>query len=101
MIWLVEISLFRRLCSGFGLSLSLGPGIKVDFDFVIKNRVRNTSEKSIKISESKFVQDMELVAVPKHVKDDLDAPLEAHVHFQLRRGIGHLQWSHLHGNPLL
>ena len=38
MIWLVvEISLFRKLCSGFSLSLSLELGIKVDFDFVVEN----------------------------------------------------------------
>ena len=38
MIWLVvEISLFRQLCDGFGLSLSLEPGITVDFDFVVEN----------------------------------------------------------------
>ena len=36
MIWLVvEISRFRKLCNGFGLSLSLEPGIRVDFDFVV------------------------------------------------------------------
>ena len=33
---------------------------------------------------SKFAQEMEPVAVPKHVKDDLDAPLEANVHSQFR-----------------
>ena len=38
MIWLeVEILLFGKLHSGFGLSLSLEPGIKVDFDFVVEN----------------------------------------------------------------
>ena len=38
MIWLVvEILLFRNLCNVFGLNLILEPGIKVDFDFVVKN----------------------------------------------------------------
>ena len=38
MIWLVkEISRFRKLCNGFGRSLSLVPGIKVDVDFVVEN----------------------------------------------------------------
>ena len=38
MIWLVvEISLFRELCNDFGRSLSLEPGIKVDFDFAVEN----------------------------------------------------------------
>ena len=50
---------------------------------------------------SKFVQKMEPVAVPKHVKDDLDAPLEANVHSQFRGGVGQLQWLQLQGNPLL
>ena len=40
------------------------------------------NRKSIKISMSKFVQEMEPVAVPKHVKDDVDAPLEANVSTQ-------------------
>ena len=42
MIQLVEISLFRKLCSGFGLSLSLVPRIKVDVDFVAETRVKST-----------------------------------------------------------
>ena len=49
---------------------------------------------------SKFVQFMEPVSVPKHVKDDLDAPLEANVHSQFRAGVGQLQWLQ-QGNPLL
>ena len=61
---------------------------------------RVQSKKSIKIFVSKFVQEMEPVAVPKHVKDDLDAPLEANVHSQ-SRGVGQLQWLQLQGNPLL
>ena len=44
---------------------------------------------------------MEPVAVPKEVKDDLDAPLEANVHSQFRGGVGQLQWLQLHRNPLL
>ena len=59
------------------------------------------SRKSIKISVSKFAQEMELVAVPKHAKDDLDAPLEASVHSQFRGCVGQLQWLQLQGNPLL
>ena len=38
------------------------------------------NRRSIKISMSKFAQEMEPAAAPKHVKDDLDAPLEANVH---------------------
>ena len=53
------------------------------------------NRKSIKISMSKFVQEMEPVSVPKHVKDDLDAPLEANVHTQFRAGVVEMQ-----GNPL-
>ena len=40
----VEIQLFRKLCNGFGLNLSLEPGNKVDFDFVVENCVRITIE---------------------------------------------------------
>ena len=47
---------------------------------------------------SKFVQDMEPIAVPKHVKDDRDAPLEANVHSQFRGGVGRLQWLLMQGN---
>ena len=50
---------------------------------------------------SKFVQEMEPVAVPKHVKDDLDAPVETSVHSQFRGGVGQLQWLQLQGNSLL
>ena len=50
---------------------------------------------------SKFAQDMEPFAVPKHAKDDLDAPLEANVHSQFRGGVGQLQWLQLQGNPPL
>ena len=35
-VW-VEISLFRKLRNGFGLSFSLEPGIKVVFVFAIEN----------------------------------------------------------------
>ena len=47
----------------------------------------------------KFAQVMEPVAVPKHAKDDLDAPLQANVHSQFR--VGQLQLLQLQGNPLL
>ena len=51
---------------------------------------------------SKFVQDMEPVAVPEHVEDDLRAPLEANVHSQFRGGVGQLQWlQSLNGHDLL
>ena len=50
---------------------------------------------------SKFVQEMEPLAVPKYVKDDLDAPLEANVHSHFRGGVGQLQWLQMQGNPLL
>ena len=49
----------------------------------------------MKISMSKFVQYLEPIAVPKHVKDD--APLEAHVHSQFRGGVGQLQLLQMQG----
>ena len=70
------------------------------FRFRGRELTQEYNRKSIKISTSKFVQEMEFVAVPKHVKDDLDAPLEANVHSQFRGGVGQLQWQ-LQGNPLL
>ena len=77
MIWLVvEILLFRKLCNGFGTNLNLEPGNKVDFDFVVRELCQEYNRKSIKISMSKFVQEMVPVAVPKHVKDDLHTPLK-------------------------
>ena len=59
------------------------------------------NRKSINISMSKFFQEMEPVDVPKHVTDDLDAPLEANVHSPFRGGVGQLQWLQLQSNPLL
>ena len=50
---------------------------------------------------SKFVQDMEPVAFPKHAKYDLDATLEANVHTQFRGGVGQLQWLQLQGPPVV
>ena len=102
MIWsVVEISRFRQLCSGFGLSLSLEPGTKVDFDFVVEKQVMNTIGNPLRSPCPNFVQDMEPVAVPKHFKDDLDAPMEAGVHSQFRGGVGQLQWLQSQGSPLL
>ena len=49
------------------------------------------NRKSIKVSISKYAQEMEPVAVTKHVQDHLDAPLEANAHCQFRGGVGQLQ----------
>ena len=75
----VEILFFKKLCNGFGLNLNLESGIKVDF-FRGRELSQEYNRKTINISMSKFVQEMEPVAVPKHVKDDLDVLLEANVH---------------------
>ena len=94
-IWLVvEILSLRKLCNGFGLNLNLEPGNKSRFRFRGRELCQDYNRKSIKISMSKFVQEMEPAAVPKHVKDDSDAPMEASVHSQFRGGFGQLQfWS--------
>ena len=47
---------------------------------------------------SKFAQEMEPASVPKHVKDDLDAPLEAKCTLQFRADVGQLQWLQMQGN---
>ena len=62
----VEILLFRELCNdGFGLNLNLEPGSKVDFDFVVESLCQEYNRKSMKISMSKFAQEMEPVSVPQ------------------------------------
>ena len=44
-----------------------------------------------------FVQEMEPVAVPKHVKNDLESKCT----LNFVEGVGQLQWLQLQGNPLL
>ena len=92
---------FQKAVQWLGLNLNLEPGNKVDFDFVVENCVKSTIENPSRSPCQRFLQEMEPVAVPKHVKDDLDAPLEANVHSQFRGGVGELQWLQLQGNPLL
>ena len=62
------------------------------FRFRGRELSQSYNRKPIKISMSKVAQEMEPVAVPKRVKDDWDAPLEANVHSQFRGGVGQLQW---------
>ena len=81
--------------------LEFGTWEQSRFRFRGRELCQEYNRKSIKISMSKFVQEMEPVSVPKHVKDDLDAPLEANVHSQFRAGVGQLQWLQMQGNPLL
>ena len=101
-IWLVvEILSFRKLCNGFGLNFEFGTWEQSRFRFRGRELCQDYNRKSIRIPMSKSVQEMEPVGVPKHVKDDLDAPLEASVHSQFRGGVGQLQWLQLQGNPLL
>ena len=71
------------------------------FRFRGRELCQEYNRKPMKISMSKFVQEMEPVAVSRHVKDDLGAPLEGNVHSQFRGGVGQLQWLQLPGNPLL
>ena len=54
-----------------------------------------------RVEKSKLVQDMEPVAIPKHVKDDLDATLKSNVDSQFLGGVGQLQWLQSQANPLL
>ena len=74
---------------GLGLSPSgHAPWDQGRFRFRGRQLSQEYDRKSIKISMSKFVQDMEPIAVPKHVKDDLVAPLEASVHSKFRGRVG-------------
>ena len=36
-----NLTFFRKLCNGFGLSLSWDSGIKTDFDFVVESGVQS------------------------------------------------------------
>ena len=95
------ILLFRKLFNGFRTELEFGTWEQSRFRFRGREVCQEYNRKSIKISVSKFVEEMEPVAVPKHVKDDVDAPLETSVHTQFRGGVDQLQWLQLQGNPLL
>ena len=50
---------------------------------------------------SKLVQEMEPIAVPKHVKDDLDASLKQAYTLNFVEVSVRPQWLPLQGNPLL
>ena len=92
---------FQEAVQWLRTELEFGTWEQSRFRFHGRELRQHYNRKSIKISMSKFAQEMEPVAVPKHVKDDLDAPLEANVHSQFRGGVGQLQWLQLQGNPLL
>ena len=92
---------FQKAVQWLRTELEFGTWEQSRFRFRGRELCQEYNRKSIKISMSKFVQEMEPVAVPKHVKDDLDAPLEANVHSQFRGGVGQLQWLQMQGNPLL
>ena len=92
---------FQKAVQWLRTELEFGTWEQSRFRFRGRDLCQEHNRKSIKISMSKFVQEIELVAVPKHVKDDLDALLEANEHSQFRGGVGHLQWLQLQRNPLL
>ena len=92
---------FQKAVQWLRTELEFGTWEQSRFRFRGRELSQEYNRKSIKISMSKFVPEMEPVAVPKHVKDDLDAPLETSVHSQFRGGVGQLQWLQLQGNPLL
>ena len=94
-IWLVWKSCFSEAVQWLRTELEFGTWEQSRFRFRGRGLCQEYNRKSIKISMSKFVQEMEPVSVPKHVKDDLDAPLEANVHSQIRGGVGQLQWLQL------
>ena len=72
---------FQKVVQWLRTELEFGTWDQSRFRFRCPELSQEQKRKSIKISMSKFVQDMEPVAVPKHVKNDLDAPLYANVHF--------------------
>ena len=92
---------FQKAVQWLRTDLEFGIWDQGRFRFRGRDLSQEFDRKSIKISMSKFVQDMEPTAVPKHVKDDLDAPLEANAHSQFRGDVGQLQWLQMQGHPLL
>ena len=71
---------FQKAVQWLRTELEFGTWEQSRFRFRGRELSQEYNRESIKISMSKFVQEMEPVAVPKHVKDDLDAPLETSVH---------------------
>ena len=92
---------FLKAVQWLRTELEFGTWEQSRFRFRGRELSQEYNRKSIKISMSKFVQEMDPVAVFKHVKDDLHAPLETSVHSQFRGSVGQLQWLKLQGNPLL
>ena len=87
MIWLLEKNLtFQKAVQWLRSKLEFGTWDQSRFRFRGRKLSQERSRKSIKISMSKFAQEMEPVAVPKHAKDDL---------------VGQLQWLQLQRNLLL
>ena len=68
---------FQKAVQWLRTELEFGTWEQSRFRFRGRELCQDYNRKSIKISMSKFAQEMEPVALPKHVKDDLDAPLEA------------------------
>ena len=92
---------FQKVVQWLWTELEFGTWEQSRFRFRGRELCQDYNRKSIKISMSKFVQEVEPVAVPRHAKDDVDAPLDANVHSQFRGGVGQLQWLQLQRNPLL
>ena len=88
---------FQKAVQWLRTELEFGTWDQGRFRFRDWDLSQEYDRKSMKISMSKFVQYLEPIAVPKHVKDDLDAPLEANVHSQFRGGVGQLQWLQMQG----
>ena len=92
---------FQKAVQWLRTELEFGTREQSRFRFRGRELCQEYNRKSIKISMSKFAQEMEPVAVPIHVKDDMDAPLKENVDSQFRGSVGQLQWLQLQGNPLL
>ena len=79
---------FEKAVQWLGLSLSLEPSISKSISNSrsrIESRVQSEIHQDL---HAGVCSRMEPVDAPKHVKDDLDAPLEANVHSQFRSGVG-------------
>ena len=92
---------FQKAVQWLRTELEFGTWDQSRFRFRGRELSQEYNRKSIKISMSMFSQEMEPVAVPKHAKDDLDAPLEGKRTLSISWCVGQLQWLQLQGNPLL
>ena len=81
---------FQKAVQCLRTDFEFGTWEQSQFRFRGRELCQEYNRKSIKISMSKFVQEMKPASAPKHVKDELDALLETKVHSQFRVGVSEI-----------